>query len=265
MKPRLLLTFSSGRSSGTMTDIILEKMSKTHDIQVVFANTGWEHPESLDFAHKCDQRWGGIVVWVEAVVHHGKRKASTHKIVTYETASRNMEPFKEMAKKYGIPNKGYPHCTRELKTNPIESYLRSIGWEKGSYETCIGIRGDEPDRLNRGLDKSNGQIRVYPLADWFLYTKQDVADFWGEQEFDLTIPEHLGNCVGCWQKSKSKLEKAWLDEPEQFEHAIMLERDFGHIGKNKIKGVYVDEPRQLFRGNISAENLIASFKLDDVA
>ena len=264
MKPRLLLTYSSGRSSGAMVDIILALYDHLFDIVILFANTGWEHEESLVFADKCAKRWGNRVIWVEAKVNQG-RVACTFTRTTFEDASRNGEPLVEVVKKYGLPNAGYPHCTRELKENAIESYLRSIGWAKGSYLTCIGIRGDEPKRLKRGLCKSNGQVKVYPLADWFYMDKQMVFDYWKTVDFDLQIPDHLGNCVGCFRKSNKKLAMASTEEPEYFELAKSLEADFGHIGLNKIKGVHVAEPRMLYRGEISAENLIASFNLEKVA
>lgn len=259
-KDRLLLTYSGGLSSATMTDLILRHYSDAFDIQIVFANTGWEHPRTLEFVHECDRLWGGRVVWVEAVVNQG-RVACTHRQVSYETASRQQEPFKAVAGKYGIPNKGYPHCTRELKENPIESYLRSIGWEKESYLTCIGIRGDEPHRLKRGLNPSNRQIRCYPLADHWPMTKQEVADYWAGMPFTLSLPEHLGNCVGCFRKSDRKLEMAHADEPELFRFCVDLEAEFGHVGPNKIRGEHVDSPRQLYRGEISALEKIATFTL----
>lgn len=259
-KKRLLLTFSSGASSATMTDLILQHFGDEFEIQICFANTGWEHDKSLLFAKKCDELWGNRVVWLEAVVHQG-RVACTHKVVTFETACRNQGPFKEMAAKYGIPNKGYPHCTRELKENVIESYLRSIGWEKQSYLTCIGIRGDEPDRIKRGLNPSNQQIRFYPLADVWPMTKQAVADYWENKPFKLDIPEHLGNCVGCFRKSDRKLEKAYTDEPELVKFAVQAEAQYGHIGKNKIRGEYSSLPRMMYRGEIPAAQKIAMFNV----
>lgn len=247
-----------------MVDIILAYLQNFYEIVIVFANTGWEHEKSLIFANECDKRWGGKVVWVEAVVNKG-RVACTHKIVNFETASREQEPFIEVIKKYGIPNAGYPHCTRELKENAIESYLRSIGWAKGSYLTCIGIRGDEPKRLKRGLCKSNGQIKVYPLADWFYATKKDIESYWAYQDIDLQIPDHLGNCVGCYRKSIKKLEQVFVEEPDAYDFAISAEADFGHVGTNRIKGVHVDGPRMFYRGNITAEQMITSFTLEKAA
>lgn len=262
MRKKLLLTFSFGRSSACMVDRILHEYGKTYEIIVLIANTGWEHEDSLRFGKSCSDRWaemGYEPVWLEAVVHFGQKKACTHKVVTYETASRNQEPFIEVIKKYGIPNKGYPHCTRELKENVIKSFARAYGWPDATYETAIGIRGDEPKRLKRGLS-SNGQIKIYPLADWFFMTKQDVLNYWADWVHDLRIPEHWGNCVACFRKSNGKLKLVLAEDSTAYDFPIEMEKKCGKIGSNKVRGVHVDTPRMFYRGEQTAEVLIASFK-----
>src|SRR4051812_21794137 len=114
----LLISFSGGRTSAYMTKLILESNQYDDFIKIVlFANTGKERNETLDFVNECDHRWNFGTVWIESVVHHDERKGSTHKIVTYETASRQGQPFEDVILKYGIPNAAFPHCTRELKLN----------------------------------------------------------------------------------------------------------------------------------------------------
>jgi 3'-phosphoadenosine 5'-phosphosulfate sulfotransferase (PAPS reductase)/FAD synthetase len=262
MKPRLLLTFSSGRSSAAMTDLIIKHYSQFYELIICFANTGWEHEESLIFAYHCTLRWkelGYEVIWVEAVIN-AKGIGTSHKIVNFFSASRNQQPFIEMAEKYGLPNAGYPHCTRELKENPIRSYVRSQGWPDESYLTCIGIRGDEPLRLKWGPTGGSNQIKINPLANWFPMTKQDVLDYWVDWEHDLKIEEADGNCRGCYRKSDKKLERAYELDPQVLNFAVRLEKDFGHVGDNKRNGVYVDEPRMLYRGDRSAGQIIQTFK-----
>ena len=250
-----------------MTDQLLENYSKQYQFLICFANTGWEHPKTLEFVHKCDQRWGGKVVWLEAVTHHLKGVAPTHKIVTFETASRNQYPFEEMVKKQGVPNKGYPHCTRDLKEYPIRSYVQSKGWRLGrtvdgeivlpDYQTAIGVRADEPKRVHRNITIQN---KCYPLVDMFPTDKIDVLNFWEDQEFDLELPEHLGNCVGCFKKSERKLMMVMRDEPKAFEFSGRMEADYGHVGSNMIKGIHVDQPRTMYRNYMTVPSLIQMFK-----
>lgn len=240
---------------------LIKNKRDEYDICGIFANTSWEHLETIEFVNKCTERWkvkyNFDLVWVEAVVHAG-RVACTHKVVTYESCKKNKEVFAEVCAKYGVPNKGYPHCTRELKENPIHDYIQTVkGWVKGEYETALGIRIDEPRRLGRNKSPQN---KVYPLVDWHpdQPDKLDIIDWWSAQDLDLTIPEHLGNCVGCFKKSRKKLLKVVRDARDQFENS--LEKEYGHVGKNKIKGVHVDAPRTMYRDYRNCDMVIKLFE-----
>lgn len=124
-KENLIVTFSGGETSGYMCFLLKEHLSHLYNFLFIYANTGLEHEKTLLFVDKCDKYFNLNLIWVEAVVYQDERKASSHKVVNFETASRNGEPFKEVIKKYGLPNKHFFHCTRELKNNPITSYCNT--------------------------------------------------------------------------------------------------------------------------------------------
>jgi hypothetical protein len=210
MREKYHISFSGGRTSAYMTKLLIDNWSDRYDFIVTFANTGLEHPKTLEFINNCDKVFGFNTVWLESVVQHDKRSAPTHKIVTFETASRKGEPFEEVIKKYGIPNAAFPGCTRDLKLAPIKSYLKSLGIDERSIRTAIGIRTDETRRVNPRVAK----IRTleYPLIVVWPSDKQDVLDWWEDQPFDLGIDEFEGNCLGCWKKSLRK-------------HFMQIERD----------------------------------------
>jgi 3'-phosphoadenosine 5'-phosphosulfate sulfotransferase (PAPS reductase)/FAD synthetase len=126
MKDKLLISFSGGRTSAFITHWLLKNKRSQFDMLVVFANTGKEREETLQFIDKCDKILGFQVHWIEAVTSFERGKGvSAHK-VNYSTASRNGEPFEAFIQKHGIPNQGAPRCTRELKAYPIRAYARSI-------------------------------------------------------------------------------------------------------------------------------------------
>jgi len=160
-KKRLLVSFSGGETSAYILMWLWMNKRDEFDMHVVFANTGQENEETLLFVKKCQDYFNIPIVWVEAIVHHGSRTGTTHKIVSYETASRNGEPFEEAIKKYMIPNLRNFICTRELKLRPIQHYSKSIGWKRGSYYTAIGIRSDEIDRVSKDRKKD---MLIYPLV-----------------------------------------------------------------------------------------------------
>lgn len=188
----------------------------------VFANTGQENEETLRFVERCQREWKLDVVWVEAVVHHDERVSSTHRIVDFLSASRAGEPFEEVIKKYGIPNVKQPHCTRELKSRTIRSYVRSLGWDE--YLTAIGIRSDEPKRIN---PQAAEHRFVYPLAHWFPIDKPGINQWWEEQPFDLSLQDYQGNCVWCWKKSLAKHLRLIKENPQAYDFPRRMEATYG--------------------------------------
>lgn len=239
----IFISFSGGRTSAYMTRWLLQRRDRAKCL-VLFANTGREHPRTLDFVKACDDALGFNTVWLEAVVHPEDGKGTTHRVVTYETADRVGGPYEEMLKKYGIPNVSFPHCTRELKLRPMHSYLRSIGHEPGKIPTAIGIRADERRRV-----KNQPNI-FYPLIEPEPTDKQDILDWWAERPYmDLGIEEFEGNCLGCFKKSFSK-HFAQLDkDPSVYAWTDHMEKKYAHAGAG-------EGPRVFFRGNRNTEQLV---------
>ena len=202
-KKPILISFSGGRTSAFMAKLLMEHQTLADVPKVVcFANTGKEFEATLDFVNECDKRWNLNVVWLEAVVNPEKGKGTTFKIVNYETAARNGEPFESVIAKYGIPNKQFPHCTRELKQLPIRRYIQSLGYS--DWQTAVGIRADEPHRINRGSD-SNFTNPYFPLGgDLISVDEGFIRRWWDKQDFDLELKDYQSNCDLCWKKSKRK-------------------------------------------------------------
>jgi hypothetical protein len=230
MSERLFISFSGGETSAFMAIMLLANKAirdRYSEIRTLFANTGEENEQTLDFVNRCDKTFGLNVEWVEAVVHHGERKASTGTRVDFLTAARNGEPFEEMIRKYGIPNASYKHCTRELKLNPMRAYLADTGWSEGSYDTAIGIRLDEIDRVSSGA-KANRLI--YPLISLMPTTKPQVNTFWSRQSFRLGLKGYQGNCKWCWKKSLRKHMTLIGETPEIYDFPARMEDKYGLVG-----------------------------------
>lgn len=253
MKEQYQISFSGGRTSAYMTKMLLDNFSDKYDFIVTFANTGLEHEKTLEFVNNCDKHFGFNTVWLEAVVNPEKQKGTTHKIVNFETASRNGEPFHEVIKKYGIPNQSYPHCTRELKLQPMASYLRSIGIDSKDVLTAIGIREDETRRVNK---KANEVKITYPLIDLFPSDKHDVLSWWSKQEFDLGLDEWDGNCKGCFKKSFKKIFKQLDLDSTILDFHIEMENKYPQVGNKESHNF----DRVFFRGNTPARILFDMWK-----
>jgi hypothetical protein len=255
LKDRISISFSGGKTSAYMTKMLLDHFRK-HDpereISVVFANTGQEHEETLKFVERCDREFGFGVVWIEAVVNPQKGKGIRHRVVNFDTASRNGEPFEAYIAKHGIPNTMYKQCNSRLKTEPMYDYRRSCGWASGTYSTAVGIRADEIDRVSiKGMTEMG---LFYPCADAGV-TKEDVREWWAKQTFNLNIPEHWGNCKTCWKKSDRKLLTIARNNPEFFAFFDRMEKTYALAGGERKDGE-CRKPRVFFRKDRSVQDLL---------
>jgi len=252
---RLICSFSGGRTSAYMTWRVLQEWKDQYDeIVVLFANTGLEHEKTLEFVKNCDDHFGFNTVWLEADVIPGKGNGTRHKIVDFKSASRDGEPYYDFARKYGIPSVGNPSCTRVLKVEAIRSCLRDhFGLKKRDYVQCIGIRVDEIDRMQPKAKELG--IR-YPLVNWGI-TKNQVLDWWASQDFDLDLPEHLGNCVTCFKKSDRKLFTIAKHHPEYFAPFQRMERELSRCGAWAEK---TGQEARFFRKHRTTADIIASSK-----
>lgn len=271
---KILVSISGGRTSAYMAYMLkthkseLAEFLKCEENEIefiyVFANTGQEHEDTLRFLNDVDKYMlDNQIVWVEGVAQHDKRVSTQHNVVTYETCHKNDQyelvthPFHDHIIKYGIPNTSYKNCSRELKRNAINSYMKSTGWHESDDTsfTAIGIRDDEKRRVAKAASARN---IIYPLVDLFPCDKQDVIDWWKQFEYDLTIPEWQGNCVTCYKKSAKKLTKIFQETPGAYYFNKFMEAKYSRVGPEFEK--HIDPvPRAFFRGRRTANDMIAYF------
>jgi len=212
----ILIAFSGGRTSAFMAKLMLELPKyKESDVIIVYANTGKEGEETLEFIDKCDKEFNLNLIWIEADVTQEKGRGTEYKVVTFKTASRKGEPFEQVIKKYGLPSRLYRHCTRELKDVPIYKYGKDI-FKTSDFYRAIGIRADEPHRI--GSKKNT----FYPLAEMG-FTEEIIRNWWDRQSFDLKLKDYQGNCDLCFLKSirkkltilsEDELKAEWWDNME---------------------------------------------------
>jgi 3'-phosphoadenosine 5'-phosphosulfate sulfotransferase (PAPS reductase)/FAD synthetase len=110
-----LISFSGGRTSGFMLRCILEAFGGRlpEGIVAVFANTGKEMPQTLDFARDCSSAWNVDIVWLEYAPEGEKQRK--FRVVDHGSASRNGEPYEALLRerKY-LPNPVSRFCTTVL-------------------------------------------------------------------------------------------------------------------------------------------------------
>jgi len=269
-----LISFSGGRTSAFMLWNILKAYNGKlpEDIWVVFANTGKESPETLDFIKEVSEKWGVNIVWLEFDWLGGDEQIT--KIVTYDTASRNGEPFAKMIQyfktrtelntpgKYDkdsalLPNPVARFCTDKLKIVRINNYMKQQGIK--IYDTVLGLRYDEPRRVAKQKSKNTQKkFNLTPLYD-AKATKQDVNDFLRKQNFDLNLPiidneTPHGNCDLCFLKSRKKINQIIKEDKSKAEWWAETEENFN----NRFR---TDRPS--YRELITLVDVQQEFEFDD--
>jgi 3'-phosphoadenosine 5'-phosphosulfate sulfotransferase (PAPS reductase)/FAD synthetase len=223
IQPPFYVSFSGGRTSGFLLRRILDAWggSLPDDGLVLFANTGKEHQDTLDFVHKVEQEWCPIT-WIEY-----RRQAPYFAVVDFDTADRTGKYFAEMIEsKKRLPSPPLRFCTKSLKVDPMERYMRSLGFD--DFSCIVGIRSDEPSRVSRIRSKTDRDMRM-PLADDGI-SEKDVLSFWRSNHFDLPWPhdeKFFGNCDLCFLKSINRIREVMIRKPESAEWWIDMEQKYG--------------------------------------
>ena len=232
------VSFSGGRSSAYMLYKFLEanrKQGLPIHYAVIFANTGKEHPATLDFVREVGRRWKVRIHWVEYRYHAGAKGGAKdprhrHKVVNYDTASREGEPYQSLIEGRGgyLPNKMQRICTMELKVATMRRFIqRDLGYKH--HEAFLGIRYDEPKRWMK-IMLTDTCRNHFPMVTAKV-TREDVLKFWSEQDFDLKTPALYGNCDLCFLKGRRKLVEGIKKEP--FRADWWIEQEQNNLLKNK--------------------------------
>lgn len=204
-------SFSGGRSSAYM---VYQLMRSQSDADYIFMDTGAEHPKTYEFIKNIVKYWGIKLTCLRVVVNPELGQANSYREITLAHLTQDLQPFRDVCYKYGLPYLGGAFCTRTMKLEPFTRYCNDK-YGKNNYQTWLGIRADESKRLK----PTEGYKYLADISD---FDKRDIINWWRNQPFDLEIPEHLGNCVFCIKKSISKIALATRDEKKMAEDFINL-------------------------------------------
>lgn len=251
---KFFVSISGGESSCYMVHWMEQHRKPEDEVLYAIANTSKEKEQTLVFANKVSEYYSIDLVWIEAKFHRKKGKGTTYTITDFESAKRDGEVFEDMIQEYGIPNQKYPHCTRELKTIPLQKLASDILGD--GYITVIGIRIDEIDRVNSKWRELN---YYYPLVHQEI-SKPMINCFWRDMPFRLELKGYEGNCGKCWKKSTRKLMT--IEQDEEFNNC----RDMWWHDMEQKYGDYVPEHRKedrkeldskltFYRDNLSSEDI----------
>jgi len=221
------LSFSGGRTSAFMLHEVLRCNADADVFKwlvVCFANTGKEEEATLRFVRECGIQWGVGIHWLEWT-------KDGYNEVTFDTASRNGEPFESLIRHRSyLPNPVTRFCTSELKIRTMHRFLRanweSFGWDSDDMEwnQMIGIRADESRRVAKIKARGHStetvsESMLLPLASAGV-TVGDVQKFWDKQSFHLELATYkgrtlAGNCDLCFLKPAAQLQSLINEKPQR--------------------------------------------------
>lgn len=235
MKELLITNTSGGKSSMAQAIIIKQQYAHKYETICLFANTGMENEETLEFLDKCDREYNLNIVWLEAVVNdHGI--GNSYRVTDFKNAYRihqysdPLNPFHAHIKKNGVPNATYPQCSDRLKEQVIESYKKANGLR--GVKQALGMRIDESNRatskkVKDALKKINVKADDFRVVDNHSY-RMEIINNCG---FDITSDDLL-----MIERYSLKLEKYKLVFP-------MI--DWFPMDKDDVNDFWEDQPFNL--------------------
>jgi 3'-phosphoadenosine 5'-phosphosulfate sulfotransferase (PAPS reductase)/FAD synthetase len=251
--PRLILT-SGGETSAFLTYQFLLAGLREND-HIVFTNTGFEDPKTLEFLHKQEEYWGLPLRWLE----YDPECENSFREVDYHTASVKGDPFKKMIEENAyLPNPKHRICTQKLKVETAQRFMKSFGYDE--WQKVVGLRSDEPTRKSK-LSKFDTDLEQLVLPLFYSNVdKSYIESFWEKQNFRLETDELLKNCNLCFLKGKGKILSIMSQYPEVANEWIGLENKVGRTFNkdHSLENLKILAENMLFPG----EDIFSTDQLD---
>jgi hypothetical protein len=228
----LMVTVSGGRSSAMMArHIQTSEKYKDYNKVFVFANTGMERYETIQFLKDIEKHWNLPLIKIEGVYSDVMGVGVGYKAVEWDNINMNAKPFSECIMHMnkgsfsGTPNQEAPYCSERLKTIPCKKFADSI-FGVNNYIKAIGFRKEDMPKRITFAEIKEDKKRIFPLlTDFDLPIGQiELNKWWEAQPFKLNIHGKFGNCELCWKKSDANLIDVirygtrfieWWDEHEK--------------------------------------------------
>ena len=202
----LVVVSVSGGKDSTATSLYLREQGIEH--VRVFADTGWEHPDTLEYI---DNYLPSVIGPIHVVAREGGLPA--------------------LARKKGMfPSRVRRYCTVELKVKPIMAFLEELDPKRRAIN-AVGIRAEESTaraKMHEWEHDANGFERWVwrPLITWKL---QDVIDI-HRRNGVMPNPLYLTRSerVGCWPcifARKSEIKTVAEETPWRIDEIRELEAD----------------------------------------
>lgn len=203
---RILVWFSCGATSAVAAKLAIKKYGRSHPVDIVYTDTGSEHPDNERFLKDCEEWFGRPV-----------------KVIKNPQYKNIWDVFRKT--RYLVGPTG-ARCTAELKKKMRHQYQQI--W---SDLQVFGFHVGERQRAARFIENNPEAMLWTPLIDEGLGHDDCVAMI---KEAGIEVPAMylLGyqnnNCIGCVKGYKGYWAKIRQDFPEYFSRMIEIEAELGN-------------------------------------
>jgi 3'-phosphoadenosine 5'-phosphosulfate sulfotransferase (PAPS reductase)/FAD synthetase len=220
-----IVLFSGGAASSHMAWLVSKQHDKK-DIILLHTPTYSEHPDADRFRKEVSE-YIGIPI-------------------TEQADGRDIWQLIDDEK--CIPGYFMPFCTRILKIEQTEKFLKSI---KEDFIQYIGYSSNEWKRVQNTTARNlvKGRVLKFPVYECGISDTEIKQII--EKQWKIKLPEtykHLkhNNCIPCFKAGKNEWKKFWLYYPEEFQKAVQKEKETGHT---VFKDRTLEELAKIFKNN----------------
>lgn len=251
-QPIAIVSVSGGKDSTATAIRALDEYGADR-VRLVFADTGNEHPATIEYVTEYMPRAFGMPV---VVVRADFRERIEHRrwYVTNkwpekgvpqeacERAAANLvytgNPFLDLCMVKGrFPSRMAQFCTQELKRIPLDRLMLDLMGEGLTVESWRGIRRDEStwrSHTEARTQAAEGYWIVHPIVEW---TAQQTVDFVRSRGFELNPLYSQGmkrvGCMPCINCGKDELSEIAKRFPEEIARIREWERIVGIVSKHQ--------------------------------
>ena len=210
---KVIASVSGGKDSAAMS-LYLRELGIEHEL--VFMDTGWEHPDTYAYLRNVLPNVLGPITWLRA--------------------PRQMEEL--IIHKGMFPSRIRRFCTDELKVKPLQKHLRACMDAGQDVLNVVGIRAEESDARSRLPEwewQEGFDCEVWrPILRW---TLDDVIAIHARHGLTPN-PLYLRGAkrVGCWpciNSTKSEIRLMATSDPQRVVRLRVLESQVELIAQQR--------------------------------
>lgn len=215
-----VINFGAGVQSSVLCLLAAKGITKPMPDFAIFADTGWEPPEVMEWLKAIQP----LLPFPVHVVSRGNLRQDTINAAKNKTRASN-PPLFTLDKSGDGPAIIRRKCTTDYKIAPINKFLRAqLGVKKGArvknamVTQQIGISLDEVQRMSESRDKWT--TMRWPLIELGM-SRHDCLRWMKEHGY----PEPVKSaCVGCPYHNDKVWREMKLTKPEQFADAVEFDK-----------------------------------------